>query len=91
MNDRYKDLTITKQDVQFVVQRRLLKKMTLRRKPYESTWLNSSYFTEISKDIDTYVELFPVNPSYFDNFQRIKVAMAQREILKTLSASSPPS
>ncbi|MBO6248932.1 MAG: hypothetical protein J6N54_08995, partial [Bacteroidales bacterium] len=32
------------------------------------------------------MDLFPVNPSYFDNFSRIRVAKSQREVLKTLSA-----
>ena len=86
VNDRYKDLTITKQDVQFVVQRRLLKKNDAQKEAIRKHLAQfTSYFTEISKDTETYVELFPVNPSYFDNFQRIKVAKAQREILKTLS------
>ena len=32
-----------------------------------------------------YVELFPVHPTYFENFEKIKIGKSQREILKTLS------
>lgn len=32
-----------------------------------------------------YVELFPVHPTYFENFERIQIGKSQREILKTLS------
>ena len=35
--------------------------------------------------MDEYIDLFPVHPSYFDNFQKIRVGRSQREILKTLS------
>lgn len=87
VNDRFKDLTITKQDLEFVTSHRLLKKNDAQRaKIREHLGKFTQYFTEISKDIDTYVELFPVNPAYFDNFQRIRVAKSQREVLKTLSA-----
>lgn len=87
VNDRFKDLTITKQDVEFVTSRRLLKKDDAQKaKIKEHLAKFTSYFTEISKDLDKYVDLFPVNPSYFDNFSRIRVAKSQREVLKTLSA-----
>ena len=86
VSDRYRDLKITKQEVEYVVKKRLLKKDDAQ-KDIIRKHLNgfTKYFTEISKDIEDYVELFPVNPSYFDNFQHIKVAKAQREVLKTLS------
>lgn len=87
VNDRFKDLTITKQDVEFVTSRRLLKKNDAQKaKIREHLSKFTAYFTEVSKDLDKYVELFPVNPSYFDNFSRIRVAKSQREVLKTLSA-----
>lgn len=87
VNDRFKDLTITKQDVEFVTSRRLLKKDDAQKaKIREHLSKFTSHFTEISKDLDKYVELFPVNPSYFDNFSRIRVAKSQREVLKTLSS-----
>src|SRR5690606_40781648 len=31
------------------------------------------------------IDLFPVHPSYFENFEKIRIGKSQREILKTLS------
>lgn len=86
VNDRYKDLTITKQDVQYVVQHRLLKKNESQKaiiKKHLGKF--TGIFTDLHAHLDDYVELYPVNPSYFDNFQNIRIDKSQREILKTLS------
>lgn len=86
VNDRYLDIQITKQDVQYVVQHRLLKKTDEQKTAIKAHLSKfTSFFTDMHANIDDYVELFPVNPSYFDNFQRIQVAKAQREVLKTLT------
>ena len=86
VSDRYLDITITKQDVQYVVQNRLLKKDEHQKqairdhlKPF------LQFFTDMSAQFETYVSLFPVSPSYFENFQQIRIGKSQREILKTLS------
>lgn len=86
VNDRYIDIAITKQDVQFVVQHRLLKK-TDAQKDQIRTHLNkfTEFFTDLHANFEEYVELFPVNPTYFDNFSLIKIGKAQREVLKTLT------
>lgn len=86
VGDRYRDLTITKDDVSFVVKKRLLRKdehqKTKIRKHLQS-------FVHLFKDMhsrtEEYVELYPVHPSYFENFQRIRKGKSQREVLKTLS------
>lgn len=86
VNDRYIDITITKQDVQYVVQHRLLKK-TDDQKDLIRKHLNkfTGYFSDLHANFEYYVELYPVNPSYFDNFSLIKIGKAQREVLKTLT------
>lgn len=86
VNDRFRAITITKQDVQFVVQQRLLKKTegqkaTIRHHLERFT----EFFTDMHANLEDYVNLFPVNPSFFENFQLIKIGKAQREVLKTLS------
>lgn len=84
--DRYRQLNITKQDVQFVVEQRLLKKNDDQknsiRKHLEKF---TEFFPDMHANLDEYVNLFPVNPSFFENFQQIKVGKSQREILKTLT------
>lgn len=86
VNDRYKDVMITKEDVAFIVKNRLLSK-TEHQKQQIKDHLDSflSFFTDMHARTQDYVELFPVHPTYFENFERIKIGKSQREILKTLS------
>ncbi len=86
VNDRYKDIIITKDDVAFVVKNRLLKKNEHQKqkiRQYLDPFLK--FFTDMHGRTQEYVELFPVHPAYFENFERIRIAKSQREILKTLS------
>lgn len=86
VNDRYRQISITKQDVQFVVQQRLLRKND-KQKQIIREHLNkfAEFFTDIHANLEDYVNLYPVNPSFFENFQQIKIGKSQREVLKTLS------
>lgn len=86
VKDRYTDLTIRKEDVSFVVQQRLLRKSE-QQKAAIRTHLEkfTPLFSDMHSHLQDYVELFPVHPSYFENFQLIKLGRAQREVLKTLT------
>ena len=86
VNDRYKDILITREDVAFIVKNRLLKKDE-HQKQKIANHLDPflKFFTDMHGRKQDYVELFPVHPSYFENFERIKTGRSQREILKTLS------
>lgn len=84
--DRYKDIQITKDDVSFIVKNRLLKKDEHQKqkiKEHLDPFLK--FFSDMHARTQDYVELFPVHPSYFENFEKIKIGKSQREILKTLS------
>ena len=87
VNDRYKQITITKQEVKFVTEQRLLRKTDKQK-----TWIRNhlsqftQYFNDLHANLEEYVELFPVHPAFFDNFQLVQVKNGQREILKTLSS-----
>jgi len=86
VNDRYKDIIITKDDVAFIVKNRLLKKDEHQKqkiRQHLDPFLK--FFSDMHGRTQEYVELFPVHPSYFENFERIRIAKSQREILKTLS------
>lgn len=86
VNDRYKDIMITKEDVAFIVKNRLLSKNEHQKqkiKDHLDPFL--SFFTDMHGRTQDYVELFPVHPTYFENFERIRIGKSQREILKTLS------
>lgn len=86
VNERYVDLTIQKEDVQFIVQQRLLQK-----DEHQKAWIRKhlqkyeSMFPQIGHNLDSYVNLFPVHPTYFENFSLIRIGKSQREVLKTLS------
>lgn len=86
VNDRYKDIIITKEDVAFIVKNRLLRKDEHQKQKIRShldSFLN--LFTDMHGRTQDYVELFPVHPTYFENFEKIRIGKSQREILKTLS------
>jgi len=86
VNDRYKDIMITKEDVAFIVKNRLLKKDEHQKQKIREQ-LDSflSFFTDMHGRTEEYVDLFPVHPTYFENFEKIRIGKSQREILKTLS------
>ncbi len=86
VSDRYENLTILKTDVQFIAQERLLKKNNKQREAIAAHLSEfRHFFPEMDNDFDTYVNLFPVHPSYFENFQEIRIGKSQREVLKVLS------
>lgn len=86
VNDRYKDIMITKEDVAFIVKNRLLQKDEHQKQKIRKH-LDSflRFFTDMHGRTGEYVELFPVHPTYFENFEKIRIGKSQREILKTLS------
>ncbi|MFZ4402036.1 MAG: DUF6079 family protein [Bacteroidales bacterium] len=86
VNDRYKDIMITKEDVAFIVKNRLLKKNEHQKqkiRDHLDPFL--SLFTDMHGRTQDYIDLFPVHPTYFENFEKIRIGKSQREILKTLS------
>ena len=87
VKDRYRDIKITKDDVSFVVKNRILRKDEHQKQKIR-THLNQflPLFSNMHARTEEYVELYPVHPSYFENFQLIRIGKSQREILKTLSA-----
>lgn len=86
VNDRYKDIMITKEDVAFIVKNRLLKKNEHQKQKVRAHLDNYlSLFTDMHGRTQDYVELFPVHPTYFENFEKIRIGKSQREVLKTLS------
>lgn len=86
VEDRYSDLIITKEDVSFVVKERLLKKdIHQKAKIREHLIKFAPQFERINTDLNEFVDLFPVHPTYITHFEKIKHGKSQREILKVLS------
>lgn len=86
VNERYVDLTIQKEDVQFIVQQRLLQKNEHQKADIRNHLSQfTKMFPNMNNNLETYINLFPVHPSYFENFSLIRIGKSQREVLKTLS------
>ena len=87
VNDRYRPLTITKEDVKYIAQKRMLSKDDQQRQLIRDHLEKfTKYFSHMHGHLDDYITLFPVHPSYFENFELIKAGKSQREIMKTLSS-----
>jgi len=86
VNDRYKDIKINKEDVAFIVKNRLLRKTEhQKQKIKEHLEPFLKFFTDMQARLQDYVELFPVHPSYFENFEKIRIDKSQRAIMTNLS------
>ena len=86
VSDRYKVVEILKEDVAFLVKSRLLNKTEHQKqiiKEHLEPYLK--YFTDMHGRMQEYFDLFPVHPSYFENYEKIKIGKSQRQILKTIS------
>ena len=87
VKDRYVDLTIRKEEVSYIVQNRLLRKSDSQKRVIrEHLTQFVGFFGDMHDRLQEYVDLYPVHPSYFENFQKIRLGRSHREILKTLSA-----
>ena len=87
VKDRFDQVRIAREDVAFVVSRRLLKKTPEQQgKIREHLVQFASLYGEMNEQMDKFVELFPVHPAYLETFEKVYVA-EKREVLKTLSAA----
>ena len=86
VSDRYKVVEILKEDVAFIVKSRLLNKTEhQKQKIKEHLEPYLKFFADMHGRMQEYVDLFPVHPSYFENYEKIKIGKSQRQILKTIS------
>lgn len=86
VNDRFRQITITKQDVQFVVQQRMLNKTDAQRQTIQQHLSKfTEFFTDMHAKLDEYTNLYPVHPAFFENFQQIRIGKSLREVMKTLT------
>jgi predicted ATPase len=87
VKDRFEQILITRQDLKFVVAKRLLKKNAEQKKQIEQYLLPfAQYYGDMNERLAEFIALFPVHPDYIDTFERISL-IEKREILKTLERS----
>ncbi|HVD03901.1 MAG TPA: DUF6079 family protein [Candidatus Dormibacteraeota bacterium] len=85
VRDRYEQLRISREDVSFVVQERLLKKTVTQRDQIESHLRPfTPAFEGMAEHLAEFVSLFPVHPAYLRTFERITL-VEKRKVLSTLS------
>lgn len=86
VRDRFEQFRISREDIAFVVQERLLRKSTGQRDVIRDRLQKfTPAFEGMAERLDEYVNLFPVHPSYLRTFERITL-VEKRKILNTLSA-----
>ena len=87
VKDRFEQLRIDREDVAFVVEKRLLKK-TPQQQALIRAHLEpfAPLYGSMNERMTEFVRLYPVHPAYLSTFERVYVA-EQREVLKTLSAA----
>ncbi|WP_078596332.1 DUF6079 family protein [Evansella clarkii] len=85
VKERFKETRIVREDIAFVVSERLLKKNEEQKALIRE---HLSKFTKmyngLAEEIDTYVNMFPIHPSYLEMFERVNIA-EKRVALKTIS------
>ncbi len=87
VKDRFEQILITRQDIKFVVAKRLLKKNAQQKTKIEQHLSRfAPYYDNMLDRLSEFISLFPVHPDYIDIFERLTL-IEKREILKTLERS----
>jgi hypothetical protein len=85
VSQRFEQVLIVREDIAFVVSRRLLRKTAAQEaKIREHLSKFTKLYGSMNERLDDFVRLYPVHPAYLGAFERVTVA-EKREILKTLS------
>jgi hypothetical protein len=82
---RFEQVRIVREDMAYVVSRRLLSKNDQQRKQVRKHLEKfTKLYTSMAEHIDEYVELFPIHPAYLEVFDQVTV-VEKRDLLKALS------
>lgn len=85
MKDRYEQALIRTEDIAFVVKKRILHKTPEQKAMIREHLMPfCPLYQSMAEQLDEYVDLFPIHPSYISTFQRM-VIVEKREVLKTIS------
>ncbi len=90
VKDRFEQVRISREDIAYVVEQRLLAKTTEQRDLIREHLRGFTPLYEgMAEHLEDFVALFPVHPAYLRTFERI-TAVEKREVLKTLSREMEP-
>ncbi|MBI2332379.1 MAG: ATP-binding protein, partial [Chloroflexi bacterium] len=82
---RFEQVRIVREDMAYVVSRRLLAKNDGQRKQVRKHLEKfTKLYAAMAEHIDEYVELFPIHPAYLEVFEQVNV-VEKRDLLKALS------
>jgi hypothetical protein len=85
VKDRFEQVRISREDIAYVVQERLLAKTTEQRdRIRDHLQPFTPLYEGMAEHLEEFVALFPVHPAYLRTFERI-TPVEKREVLKTLS------
>ncbi len=85
VKDRFEQVRIVREDIEYVISERLLKKDEQHKKKiiYHLSRF-TVYYENLNERMDKFVSLFPVHPAFIETFERVYIA-EKREILRTIS------
>jgi len=85
VKDRFDQVRIDRADVAFVVKQRLLRKSVTQRDAIRKHLVRfTPAFAGMAEELDEYIDLFPVHPSYLRAFEAMTI-VEKRKVLETLS------
>ncbi|MBI3959020.1 MAG: ATP-binding protein [Chloroflexi bacterium] len=85
VKDRFEQVRIVREDVAYVVSRRLLRKNDQQR-----TWIRrhlegfTGLYGDMAERLDAFVELFPIHPAYLETFEQVTL-IEKRQALREIS------
>ena len=86
VKDRFELISIAREDIEYVVAERLLKKDKKQKiKIIKHLDKFNKLYTNFAEQQNVFVKLFPVHPAYIKTFEHVFIA-EKREVLKTISA-----
>jgi len=84
VRDRFEQVRISREDVAYVVEQRLLRKdATQRARVAEHLRAFTPLYEGMAENLERFVALFPVHPDYLRTFEQIRI-VEKREVLRTI-------
>ncbi len=85
MKARFEQVRIVREDMAYVVSRRLLAKTELQKQQIRKHLEKfTALYMAMAEHLDEYIDLYPIHPSYLEIFERVTV-VEKRDLLKALS------
>ncbi|OAA30191.1 hypothetical protein AT15_00350 [Kosmotoga arenicorallina S304] len=85
VKDRFVELRIVREDIEYVTANRLLKKNSKQKALIrEHLQKFTKFYSTLNENLDNFVELFPIHPAFITMFEKVKF-VEKREVLQTIS------